>query len=111
MDPLYSETKKPEDSNKILNIDYDLHHLCTAVSQAIVAITPAMKIKVNGLNFAEWEDDMAMLMDDFLDNPKYLTIKEGRTMYDEKLCCSILTHSLSDTIHMHPCSAIYEYLK
>ncbi|MBW0484808.1 hypothetical protein O181_024523 [Austropuccinia psidii MF-1] len=75
MDPFYAETKRPEDSDKILNIDYDLNHLCTAVSQAIGAITPAMKLKVDGLNFAEWEDDMAMLMDNFLDNPKYLTMK------------------------------------
>ncbi|MBW0492941.1 hypothetical protein O181_032656 [Austropuccinia psidii MF-1] len=81
-----------------------------------MVVSQAMKLKVDGSNFAEWEDDMAMLMDDFLDNPEYLTTKEGRTTYNEKLCCLILMHSVLDTIHksilcMRPCSAIYEYLK
>ncbi|MBW0499004.1 hypothetical protein O181_038719 [Austropuccinia psidii MF-1] len=98
VDPFFAETKKPEDNDEILHIEYDPHRLRTAVSQAIGAITPAMKLKVDGSDFAEWEDDMAMLMDDFLDNPEYLSTTEGRTMYDEKLCRSILTHSVSDTI-------------
>ncbi|MBW0475938.1 hypothetical protein O181_015653 [Austropuccinia psidii MF-1] len=116
VDPFFPETKKSGDDDEILHIDYDPHRLRTAVSQAIGAITPTMKLKVDGSNFAEWEDDMAMLMDDFLDNPEYLTTKEGRTTYDEKLCRSILTHSVSNTIRksiirIRPCSAIYEYLK
>ncbi|MBW0509458.1 hypothetical protein O181_049173 [Austropuccinia psidii MF-1] len=116
VDPFFPKTKKSGDSNEILHIKYDPHHLRTALSQAIGAITPTMKLKVDGSNFAEWEDDKAMLMDDFLDNPEYLTTKEGRTMYDEKLCRSILTHSVSDTIcksiiQIRPCSDIYEYLK
>ncbi|MBW0485849.1 hypothetical protein O181_025564 [Austropuccinia psidii MF-1] len=57
-----------------------------------------MKLKVNGFNFSDWEDNMVMLFDDFLDNTKYLTTATGRTTYGEKLCCSILTHSVSDTI-------------
>ncbi|MBW0523703.1 hypothetical protein O181_063418 [Austropuccinia psidii MF-1] len=83
MDPFIAEKKRPEDSDEILSIEYDPHQLRTAISQAIGAITPAMKLKVDGSNFAEWEDNMAMLMDNFLDNPEYLTTKEGRTTYDE----------------------------
>ncbi|MBW0527095.1 hypothetical protein O181_066810 [Austropuccinia psidii MF-1] len=110
-DPFIGEAKKPEGGDEILSAEYDPHQLRMAVSQAIGAITPAMKLKIDGSNFAEWEDDMAILMDGFLDNPKYLTTTEGRTTYDEKLCCLILTHSVSDTICMRPCSAIYKYLK
>ncbi|MBW0466185.1 hypothetical protein O181_005900 [Austropuccinia psidii MF-1] len=59
---------------------------------------------------------MAMLLNDFLDNPEYLRTTTGNTTYGEKLCCSILNHPVSDTIHrsiIHFCprSAVYEHLK
>ncbi|MBW0462703.1 hypothetical protein O181_002418 [Austropuccinia psidii MF-1] len=100
----------------ILDQEYDPHHLRMAIAQAINAITPEMKLKVDSSNFSDWEDDMAMLFNNFLDNPEYLTTTTGRTTYGEKLCCSILTHSISDTICksiicIRPCSTIYEHLK
>ncbi|MBW0463651.1 hypothetical protein O181_003366 [Austropuccinia psidii MF-1] len=116
MDLFFTDTKKTEDNHEILNINYDPHHLRMAVSQAIGAITPSMKLKADGSSFVEWEDEMAMLMYYFLENPKYLTTKEWRRTYDEKLCHSILMHLVSDTICksiicIRPCSSIYEYLK
>ncbi|MBW0553930.1 hypothetical protein O181_093645, partial [Austropuccinia psidii MF-1] len=47
VDPFFPETKEPRDSDEILHIKYDPHRLCTAVSQAIGAITPTMKLKVS----------------------------------------------------------------
>ncbi|MBW0543276.1 hypothetical protein O181_082991 [Austropuccinia psidii MF-1] len=97
-DPFLTGTKKTEDTDAIIDEEYDPHRLRTAIAQVINAITADMKLKVDGSNFSDWEDDMAMLLDDFLDNPEYLTTTTGRTTYGEKLCCSILTHSVSDTI-------------
>ncbi|MBW0516272.1 hypothetical protein O181_055987 [Austropuccinia psidii MF-1] len=114
-DPFLAETKRTGDTEVILDQEYDPHRLRTAIAQAINTITPKMKLKVDGSNFSDWEDDMAMLFDDFLDNPEYLTMT-GHTTYGEKLCRSILTHSVSNIIcksiiHICPCSAIYEHLK
>ncbi|MBW0539538.1 hypothetical protein O181_079253 [Austropuccinia psidii MF-1] len=108
--------KKTDDTDAILDQEYDPHCLRMAIAQAIDTITPKMKLKVNGSNFSDWEDNMTILFDNFLENTEYLTTTTGRTTYGEKLCHSILTHSVSDTICKSiicicPCSAIYEYLK
>ncbi|MBW0466305.1 hypothetical protein O181_006020 [Austropuccinia psidii MF-1] len=115
-DPFIAKTRKADDTNAILDQEYDPHHLRMAITQAINTITPEMKLKVDSSNFSDWEDDMAMLLDNFLDNPEYLMTTTECTTYGEKLCHSILTHSVSDTIHksiihIFPCSAIYEHLK
>ncbi|MBW0541387.1 hypothetical protein O181_081102 [Austropuccinia psidii MF-1] len=92
-DPFLAETKITEDTEAILDHKYEPHCLRTAITQEINAITPKMKLKVDSSNFSYWEDDMAMLFDNFLDNLEYLTTTTGCTTYGEKLCHSILTHS------------------
>ncbi|MBW0488683.1 hypothetical protein O181_028398 [Austropuccinia psidii MF-1] len=115
-DPFLPEAKRADDTDAILDQEYDPHWLRKAIAQVINTITPKMKLKVNGSNFSDWEDNMAMLLDDFLDNPEYLTTTTGCSTYSKKLRHSILTHSVSDTIHkriirIRPGSAVYEYLK
>ncbi|MBW0543309.1 hypothetical protein O181_083024 [Austropuccinia psidii MF-1] len=115
-DLFVAQTKRTDNTEATLDQEYDPHFLWMAIAQVINTITPEMKLKVDGSNFSIWEDNMVMLFNDFLENPKYLTTTAGCTTYGEKLCHSILAHSVSNTIcksiiHIHPCSAIYAHLK
>ncbi|MBW0473449.1 hypothetical protein O181_013164 [Austropuccinia psidii MF-1] len=83
-DPFVTETKRTDNPEAIIDQEYDPHHLQTAITQAINTITPKMKLKFDGSNFSNWEDHMAMLFDDFLDNPEYLMATTGCTTYGEK---------------------------
>ncbi|MBW0479562.1 hypothetical protein O181_019277 [Austropuccinia psidii MF-1] len=75
-----------------------------------------MKLKEYGSNFVTWEENMAMLLEDFLDGANYLSTADGKNAFDEKICQSLLIHLVSDTIckkiiKLQPFSAIYSYLK
>ncbi|MBW0579286.1 hypothetical protein O181_119001 [Austropuccinia psidii MF-1] len=114
--PFIAQTKNADGKEAIVDKEYNPHQLCTIISQAINAITPEMKLKVDSSNFSNLEDNIEMLFDDFLDNPEYLLTSIGQMTYDEKLCQSILNHSVSDTICKSiicicPCSAIDNHLK
>ncbi|MBW0468076.1 hypothetical protein O181_007791 [Austropuccinia psidii MF-1] len=87
-DPFISETRKANDTNKMLDKGYDPHCLQMAIAQAINTITPETKLKVDGSNFSNWEDGMAMLLNDFFDNPEYLKTTTGRTTYGKNYAVS-----------------------
>ncbi|MBW0552169.1 hypothetical protein O181_091884 [Austropuccinia psidii MF-1] len=70
----------------------DQYCLQTMIAQANAAIKEDMKLKEDGLNFVSWEDNMAMLLDD------YLSTTDGTNVFNEKICQSLLIHSVSDTI-------------
>ncbi|MBW0523961.1 hypothetical protein O181_063676 [Austropuccinia psidii MF-1] len=57
-----------------------------------------------------------MSLDIFLDKANYLSTADGTNSCDEKICQSLLIHSVLDTIckkiiKLWPCSAIYSYFK
>ncbi|MBW0545625.1 hypothetical protein O181_085340 [Austropuccinia psidii MF-1] len=88
----------------------DQYCLQTMKAQSNAAIKEDMKLKEDGLNFVTWEDNMAMLLDD------YLSTTDGTNVFNEKICQSLLIHLVSDTIckkiiKLQPRSAIYSYLK
>ncbi|MBW0574813.1 hypothetical protein O181_114528 [Austropuccinia psidii MF-1] len=94
----------------------DQYCLRMMIAQASMAIKEDMKLKGDGSNFVTWEDNMAMLLDNFIDNANYLSTTYGMNVFDEKICRYLLIHSVSDTIRkkiikLRPCSAIYSYLK
>ncbi|MBW0477744.1 hypothetical protein O181_017459, partial [Austropuccinia psidii MF-1] len=94
----------------------DLYRLRTMIAQANAAIKEDMKLKEDGSNFVTWEDSMAMVLDDFVDDADYLSTQDGTNAFNEKICRSLLIHSVSETIRkkiikLRPCSAIYSYLK
>ncbi|MBW0503499.1 hypothetical protein O181_043214 [Austropuccinia psidii MF-1] len=94
----------------------DQYCLWTMIAQANTAIKEDMKLKEDGSNFVTWEDNMAMLLDDFIDDADYLSTTDGTNIFDEKICRSLLIHLVSNTIcekiiKLRPCSTIYSYLK
>ncbi|MBW0503568.1 hypothetical protein O181_043283 [Austropuccinia psidii MF-1] len=56
-DPFLDKMKKTDDTDAILDQEYDPHCLRMAIAQAINTITPKMKLKVDGSNFSDWEDN------------------------------------------------------
>ncbi|MBW0523564.1 hypothetical protein O181_063279 [Austropuccinia psidii MF-1] len=80
------------------------------IAQANAAIKEDMKLKEDGSNFDTWEENMAMLLDN------YLSTADGMNAFDERICLSLLIHLVLDTIckkiiKLRLCSAIYSYLK
>ncbi|MBW0479374.1 hypothetical protein O181_019089 [Austropuccinia psidii MF-1] len=80
----------------------DQYRLWSMIAQANAAIKEDMKLKEDGSNFVSWEDNMAMLLDDFIDHAKYLSTVDGTNVFDEKICRSLLLHLVSDTISSQP---------
>ncbi|MBW0488257.1 hypothetical protein O181_027972 [Austropuccinia psidii MF-1] len=76
----------------------DQYCLWTMIVQANAAIKEDMKLKEDGSSFVTWEDNMAMLLDDFIDDANYLSTTDGMNVFNEKICRSLLIHSVLDTI-------------
>ncbi|MBW0531773.1 hypothetical protein O181_071488 [Austropuccinia psidii MF-1] len=69
----------------------DQYCLQTMIAQANTAIKEDMKLKEDGSNFVTWEDNMAMLLDDFIDDADYCLQQMERTSSMRKyidLCSS-----------------------